>query len=75
MTNPTGYIISMNFPNKYDNNANCRWDLTAPNDQVVMLEFVDEFHLEGTNRNCKLDYVEVIKLPKFCCRCLPDRVI
>ena len=56
----------MNHPDKYDNNANCRWDLTAPEGQVVMLNFVDEFHLEGVQSNCRLDYVEV-KSVKYQC--------
>ena len=60
MTNPVGFVSSMNYPGEYDNNAHCKWDLTAPADKVIILEFVGRFSLESDQKGCSLDYVEVI---------------
>lgn len=45
-TNPSGYIVSPNYPKQYDNNMNCTYLIEADPLSVVLLTFVS-FHLEG----------------------------
>jgi hypothetical protein len=45
-TDPTGDIISPNFPRQYDNNMNCIYTIEADNQSLVLLTTV-AFHLEG----------------------------
>ena len=45
-TNPSGYIVSPNYPKQYDNNMNCTYIIEASPLSVVLLTFVS-FHLEG----------------------------
>jgi len=52
----------MNYPKKYDNNANCTWDIVAPPDQTIILQFGNGLALE--DGFCYTEYVEV-SLPVF----------
>nr|XP_009858219.1 uncharacterized protein LOC104265580 [Ciona intestinalis] len=73
-TKPRGSISSMNYPGRYDNNANCRWQIIAPIYQVIILTFDPGFALEYGSNNCRLEYVEILdvigntekSLGKFC---------
>lgn len=44
-TNPSGYIVSPNYPKQYDNNMNCTYIIEADPLSLVILTFVS-FHLE-----------------------------
>ncbi|CAK8692139.1 unnamed protein product [Clavelina lepadiformis] len=57
LTNPRGSFSSMNYPRQYDNNANCKWDIIAPQDLTIVLKFDSGFALEPNN--CILEHVEV----------------
>lgn len=44
LTDPEGYITSPNYPNPYDDYADCRWLIQAPYDEYrVLIYFVGPF--------------------------------
>ena len=56
-TNQTGIISSPNWPQAYSPSKTCVWQIVAPDQFKITLEFLD-FQLEGSDI-CKYDYVEV----------------
>ncbi|KAM9673713.1 cubilin [Trichechus inunguis] len=62
-TDPSGYIISPNYPKRYDNNMNCTYIIGADSHSVVLLTFVT-FHLEARSAiagSCVNDGVHIIR--------------
>nr|XP_020016661.1 cubilin-like [Castor canadensis] len=62
-TDPTGDIISPNFPRQYDNNMNCIYTIEADNQSLVLLTTV-AFHLEARSAitgSCENDGVHIIR--------------
>ncbi|KAG8515901.1 Cubilin, partial [Galemys pyrenaicus] len=62
-TNPSGYIISPNYPKQYDNNMNCTYIIETDPFSVVLLTFVS-FHLEARSTvtgSCAHDGVQIIR--------------
>ncbi|XP_006159809.2 LOW QUALITY PROTEIN: cubilin [Tupaia chinensis] len=62
-TKPSGYIISPNYPRKYDNNMNCTYIIETDPLSLVFLTFVS-FHLEARSAitgSCDSDGVHIIK--------------
>ncbi|XP_075790641.1 tolloid-like protein 2 isoform X4 [Pelodiscus sinensis] len=57
ITNPNGTITSPGWPKEYPTNKNCVWQVVAPAQYRISLQF-EVFELEG-NEVCKYDYVEV----------------
>ena len=59
LNQPSGFIHSPDLDNdgKYDTNQNCSWTLTAPEDHVIYLQFL-EFDIEYYD-NCIYDFVEI----------------
>ncbi|CAH1246982.1 TLL1 [Branchiostoma lanceolatum] len=59
LTAPFGDFFSMNFPNNYDNNAQCQWEITVEAGKRINLVF-PVFELEE-ERDCPdtNDYVEI----------------
>nr|NP_001071840.1 Tolloid protein [Ciona intestinalis]BAE06735.1 Tolloid [Ciona intestinalis] len=57
VTTPDGEITSPNWPREYPTNKQCIWQIVAPPQHRITIEF-DKFELEG-NEVCKYDYVEV----------------
>ena len=54
----TGYIKSPNFPNKYPNNANCRYLITNSDPATrIILDFL-HFDLES-HRSCSWDWLKI----------------
>lgn len=53
-----GIIISPNFPNHYDANAECVWVVIVPEGQRITLNFTD-FTLESNTVSCNFDFVQV----------------
>lgn len=52
-------MTSPNYPNRYPNNMDCNWVVTAPADHTVHLE-ADDFVLEDpTNTGYCYDYISV----------------
>uniref|UniRef100_A0A8C3YL53 Cubilin n=1 Tax=Catagonus wagneri TaxID=51154 RepID=A0A8C3YL53_9CETA len=61
-TNPSGYIVSPNYPKQYDNNMNCTYIIEANPLSVVLLTLVS-FHLEARSAvlgSCVSDGVHII---------------
>lgn len=70
-------LYSPGYPNEYDNNMYCFYDLSAPNEQKIVLKFL-EFELEGFSPECRSDNLTVlasiddaISYDIFCDRKLP----
>ncbi|NP_001003148.2 cubilin precursor [Canis lupus familiaris] len=62
-TNPSGYILSPNYPRQYDNNMNCTYIIEADPLSVVLLTF-ESFHLEARSAitgSCANDGVHIIR--------------
>ncbi|MBN3293694.1 TLL2 protein, partial [Polypterus senegalus] len=57
LTKLNGTITSPGWPKEYPTNKNCVWQVVAPTQYRISLQF-DVFELEG-NEVCKYDYVEV----------------
>nr|XP_039250217.1 bone morphogenetic protein 1-like [Styela clava] len=57
VTNLDGYITSPNWPNEYPTNKKCVWQIVAPPQHKISIQF-EKFELEG-NEVCKYDYVEI----------------
>uniref|UniRef100_W5MNU8 CUB and zona pellucida-like domains 1, tandem duplicate 1 n=1 Tax=Lepisosteus oculatus TaxID=7918 RepID=W5MNU8_LEPOC len=53
----SGSFSSPNYPNNYNNGANCIWHITVPNGQKVFLTFTD-FELESCG-SCGCDSVSI----------------
>lgn len=54
-------IESPNFPNKYEDAANCSWIIEAPIGNKINLTF-SHFDLEGHNdSNCEYDYLQIME--------------
>uniref|UniRef100_H2ZHT2 Metalloendopeptidase n=1 Tax=Ciona savignyi TaxID=51511 RepID=H2ZHT2_CIOSA len=57
VTTSDGEITSPNWPREYPTNKQCIWQIVAPPQHKITIEF-DKFELEG-NEVCKYDYVAV----------------
>ncbi|KAL3289762.1 hypothetical protein HHI36_023157 [Cryptolaemus montrouzieri] len=57
-TNRYRVIETPNYPKNYPNNAECRWEIVAPEGSHIELNYVNRFQLEDTS-GCKNDYVEI----------------
>uniref|UniRef100_A0A4X2JUW3 Metalloendopeptidase n=1 Tax=Vombatus ursinus TaxID=29139 RepID=A0A4X2JUW3_VOMUR len=57
MTKLNGTITSPGWPKEYPTNKNCVWQVVAPSQYRISLQF-EVFELEG-NDVCKYDYVEI----------------
>ncbi|KAM5158320.1 cubilin [Mantella aurantiaca] len=57
-SNPSGYIISPNYPNNYPTNADCVWIIVAPNAEAVQLDFEEQFYIESSDK-CSSSYLEL----------------
>lgn len=55
---PNGTITSPSFPDLYPGNKSCVWEIFAPLQQHITLNFT-HFDLEGNNTECEYDRVEV----------------
>ena len=72
LTRDSGYIVSPYYPGFYDDNTMCEWQVKAPPNHVIKLEF-HSFDLEP-DPQCTKDYVEVydglptsrVRLGRFC---------
>lgn len=72
LVEPSGFILSPQYPGFYAPKSNCTWLITAPERHVVRIEVID-FQLEHDPR-CATDYLEITdgnnlqeqKLGKFC---------
>lgn len=59
---PSGEIWSPNFPSDYPKNKICKWTLTAPKNDQIVLEFTTPFSVERGSIDggvCDRDFVEV----------------
>ncbi|XP_049516374.1 uncharacterized protein LOC119437297 isoform X2 [Dermacentor silvarum] len=79
----SGKITSPSFPNEYPPNMNCIWEIITLSPKYPTKLYVNKFHLEGDNVNCKFDYVEIIsvmndgtsqKHGRFCGSTLPPTI-
>ncbi|XP_078577909.1 exoskeleton protein RP43-like isoform X2 [Branchiostoma floridae x Branchiostoma japonicum] len=60
LTGPYGDFFSMNFPNNYGNNAQCKWEIMVEAGKRINLVF-PIFELETEiSRDCNNDFVEII---------------
>ncbi|XP_013797015.2 cubilin [Apteryx mantelli] len=60
-TDPTGLIVSPNYPSQYDNNLNCSYIIDQGPQSLVLLEF-ETFHLEAPallSRICLYDGISI----------------
>ncbi|BFZ22539.1 hypothetical protein BsWGS_25578 [Bradybaena similaris] len=80
ITEPTGYIVSANYPETYPSNHVCYWTIQGDQDSVVSLSFLD-FSVEPESV-CDYDFVQVHDgssesapvLARFCGNTLPRNV-
>ncbi|XP_075068011.1 cubilin [Mixophyes fleayi] len=54
---PSGRIVSLNYPNKYDNNLNCNYTIHTDNNMFIVLTFL-AFELESSS-SCSKDRVKI----------------
>ncbi|XP_072010324.1 cubilin [Engystomops pustulosus] len=59
-TKSSGRIVSLNYPNKYENNLNCNYTIQADNDMFIVLTFLT-FELESSTSSysCNRDRVQI----------------
>lgn len=57
-TNKKQILLSPGFPSGYPSMANCKYEISAPGDNKVFIEFL-EFDLEGTYPTCQFDNVTI----------------
>ncbi|CAH2282322.1 cubilin [Pelobates cultripes] len=57
-SNPTGYIISPNYPNNYPQNSDCIWTIIVQNGESVQLSFQDQFDIQPSE-SCDSSYLEL----------------
>jgi len=60
---PNGTITSPSFPELYPSNKNCVWEIIAPPQYRITLNFT-HFELEGNNVSNLLASVTINKVPK-----------
>ena len=48
----SGHISSPNFPNNYDSNKNCIWNITVPDGKIIKLTFLNFTLVAGENEDC-----------------------
>ena len=60
-TDDTGVITSPNYPDVYNNKANCEWVVTVDSGNIIFLTFTT-IHLETRGSSECYDYVEVCYL-------------
>ncbi|XP_059152837.1 tolloid-like protein 1 isoform X2 [Physella acuta] len=53
-----GNISSPSFPDLYPPNKNCVWEIAAPSDFKINLNFT-HFNLEGHNQDCEYDSIRI----------------
>jgi len=58
VTAQQGEITSPNWPSDYPINKQCTWQVVAPFQHKITIEF-EEFKLEGDGETCKYDYLEI----------------
>lgn len=56
--NTNGTVQSPSFPELYPPNKNCVWQIEAPEQYRITLNFT-HFDLEGNNQNCEYDSVKI----------------
>lgn len=54
-----GTISSPSFPDLYPSNKNCIWEIIAPPQYRITLNFT-HFDLEGNNQDCEYDKVDIL---------------
>ncbi|XP_066017812.1 CUB domain-containing protein 2-like [Pocillopora verrucosa] len=52
ITATSGHISSPNFPNNYDANRNCTWNITVPTGKIIKLTFLNFTLVAGENDDC-----------------------
>lgn len=57
LTESSGDIISPNYPQPYDNRADCTWKIATSAGSIVQIIFID-FELES-GASCRLEYLEI----------------
>ncbi|ODM91924.1 Tolloid-like protein 2, partial [Orchesella cincta] len=73
-----GTLTSPSFPNLYPSNKHCAWEIIAPPQTRITINFT-HFDLEGNNQECDYDSVEVYsklsqdELKRHGSFCGPDR--
>lgn len=55
---PNGTLMSPSFPDLYPPNKNCIWEIVAPPQYRITLNFT-HFDLEGNNQDCEYDSVDI----------------
>ncbi|KAG9476560.1 hypothetical protein GDO78_003221 [Eleutherodactylus coqui] len=58
-TKPSGRIVSVNYPDKYENNLNCDYSIQADDSKFIVLTFL-RFELEPSSSSCNKDGVRII---------------
>ena len=59
LTEAQGVFTSPGYPNRYEDNLNCTWTITAPPGKIIQLTF--NFFTLAFSPKCKYDSVEEIK--------------
>ena len=62
-TSPNGLLMSSNYPEKYNNRANCIYTIAQPNGTAISLKFYT-FDVEY-QKVCSYDYLEIRDGPHF----------
>lgn len=48
----SGHISSLNFPNNYEQNRTCTWNITVPSGKIIKLTFLNFTLVEDENTDC-----------------------
>ena len=70
-TGDSGVLTSMNYPQNYENNADCEWAIEVDEGSRILLSFneTDIFSLEENDSECKFDFITIKEgenLDRFC---------
>nr|XP_022315066.1 CUB and peptidase domain-containing protein 2-like isoform X2 [Crassostrea virginica] len=75
-----GSFNSLNYPSKYDNSLNCRWEIRVPVGMHVRLVFADKFGIEDSP-NCVYDRISIYdgsqsnQVGRYCGTPHPDAMV
>ncbi|KAH3692443.1 hypothetical protein DPMN_194284 [Dreissena polymorpha] len=81
-TRTSGMFTSPNYPLLYPQNVDCIWVISAPANERIQMDFIEDFSIE-THRDCRYDFIELrdggtvnsALLGSFCGNSLPSTVL
>ena len=58
--NDSGYISSPGYPDEYENNEYCEWEINVSEGRAIEIVFHDVDIEQTESKTCPFDYIEVV---------------